>query len=60
LLYLNEVPSQELAVFGRAVLEHVNETRFPRFPFPQQLRVSERTLVPEETGLHNGKVFRLP
>ena len=57
---MNEVPSQELAVFGRTVLEYVNETRLPRFPFPQRLRVfPERALVSEETDLHNGEMFRL-
>ena len=53
---LNEVPSQELAVFGRAVLKHVDETRLPHFPLLQKTRVFP---VPCETNLHNGEISRL-
>jgi len=56
----NDIPSQELAVVRRTVLEYVDETCLPCFPFLRQLRVvPEKDLVLDETGLHNGEMFRL-
>ena len=57
---LSEVPSQELAVFGRAILEDANKIRLPRLPFLQQTRVfPEKIIAPDETNLHNREVFCL-
>ena len=56
---LREVPSQELAVFGRAVIEDVNETRLPRLPLSEYIQGLGRIHGPNETELHNGEMFRL-
>ena len=54
------VPPQELAIFGRTVLEDVNETCLPPLQYRQLSRVMRRgTAGFGDTDVHHGEVFRL-
>ena len=57
-------PPQELALFGRTILEDVNETPLPRCPSLLQYHIlwcpGEIDQVVDEMDLHHSEMFCLP